>query len=277
MTHAETTPEVGATPPLLQAHGLSRSYRLPRRSLRGPAPVRDALRGVDLVLPEGGALGVVGESGAGKSTLLRLLLGLDRPDSGRVLFRGREVRASRRPRDLVWFRREVQVVLQDPMGSLDPRARVRDIVAEPLECLGVDGDHAARVVEVLAAVGLESDVLRRYPHEFSGGQRQRIAIARALAPSPTVLVADEPVSALDVSVRAQVLDLLEELAVRLGLALVLVSHDLGVVQRLCDRVLVLKDGSVVEQGLTGDVLARPTHPYTRELLDAVPVLPGMAG
>ncbi|MFJ8741088.1 ABC transporter ATP-binding protein [Embleya sp. NPDC127516] len=257
---------------LLRAEGLTRTYRLPRRSLWGPAGQRYALRGVDLELAEGGSLGVVGESGAGKSTLIRLLLGLDRPDGGTIHYRDREVRPGP-ARSLTWFRREVQIVLQDPMSSLDPRSRVRDIVAEPLECLGVEGDHDARVDEVLTSVGLDPAMRTRHPHEFSGGQRQRIAIARALAPHPRVLVADEPVSALDVSVRAQILDLLRDLTSRLGLSLILVSHDLGVVQHLCDHVLVLKSGHPVESGPTPQVLGHPTHPYTQSLLAAIPTLP----
>ncbi|WP_406288968.1 ABC transporter ATP-binding protein [Embleya sp. NBC_00896] len=257
---------------LLRAEALTRTYRLPRRSLFGPAGQRYALRGVDLELVEGGALGVVGESGAGKSTLIRLLLGLDRADGGVVRYRDREVRPGP-ARSLTWFRREVQIVLQDPMSSLDPRARVRDIVAEPLACLAVDGDHDARVDEVLTAVGLDPEVRTRYPHEFSGGQRQRIAIARALAPNPRVLVADEPVSALDVSVRAQILDLLRDLTDRLGLALILVSHDLGVIQHLCTHVLVLKAGEPIESGPTPEVLGTPRHPYTKSLLTAIPHLP----
>ncbi|MCF2527301.1 ABC transporter ATP-binding protein [Yinghuangia soli] len=274
-TATETAPE-----PLLSARGLRRTYRLPRRRLLRPAPVRQALRGVDLEVREGGSLGIVGESGAGKSTLIRLLLGLDRADAGQVLYRGREVAGGGRPRDLAWFRREVQFVPQDPLGSLDPRMRVRDIVAEPLECLA-DASTAAdgkagrdrRIDEVLHAVGLDAaDVRRRYPHEFSGGQRQRIAIARALAPRPRLLIADEPVSALDVSVRVQVLDLLRDLTARLGLALVLVSHDLGVVQLLCEEVLVLKDGRVEEQGPAEAVLRAPRSGYTRELLASVPSL-----
>ncbi|MGC0421850.1 ABC transporter ATP-binding protein [Embleya sp. AB8] len=257
---------------LLRAEGLTRTYRLPRRSLWTPPGHRYALRGVDLELAEGGALGVVGESGAGKSTLIRLLLGLDRADGGVVRYRDREVRPGP-ARSLTWFRREVQIVLQDPMSSLDPRSRVRDIIAEPLECLAVPGDHDARVDEVLTAVGLDPETRTRYPHEFSGGQRQRIAIARALAPNPKVLVADEPVSALDVSVRAQILALLQDLTTHLGLSLILVSHDLGVVQHLCDQVLVLKSGEAVESGPTAEVLGNPQHEYTRSLLAAIPRLP----
>ncbi|MCG8914296.1 ATP-binding cassette domain-containing protein [Actinokineospora sp. PR83] len=255
---------------MLTAEGLNRTYRLPRRSLFGAPGERHAVRDVSLALAPGERLGVVGESGSGKSTLLRLLLALDRPDSGAVTFRGRAVHPTG---DLRWFRREVQMVPQDPYGSLDPRMRVGDSVREPLECLRVPGDHRARVAELLAAVGLDADAAGRYPHEFSGGQRQRIAIARALGPEPAVLLADEPFSALDVAVRLQVTALVQDLVDRLGLALVLVSHDIGVVQQLCDRLLVLKDGVAVESGATADVLRAPSHPYTRALLDAVPRLP----
>ncbi|MFF2216967.1 ATP-binding cassette domain-containing protein [Streptomyces antibioticus] len=254
---------------LLRATGLSRRYRLPRASLLAPPAHRHAVRDVSLELREGRSLGVVGESGSGKSTLARLLLALERPDSGTVEYRGRPVHRGRLP----WFRREVQVVLQDPMGSLDPRATVRDIVAEPLECLKVAGDHDDRVDELLRAVALGPSVRGRYPHEFSGGQRQRIAIARALAPGPKVLVGDEPLSALDVSVRAQILALLEDLAEAYGLTLLLVSHDIGVVRRSCTDVLVMKDGRAVEQGPAASVLTEPQHPYTRRLLAAVPRLP----
>ncbi|GGL31339.1 ABC transporter ATP-binding protein [Nocardia jinanensis] len=258
-----------SAPALVEASGLSRSFRLPRTTLRGAAPVRHAVREVDLSLTEGARLGIVGESGSGKSTLLRLLLALDRPDSGEVRYRGRPV-AGRR---LAWFRREVQMVPQDPLNSLDPRAVVGDSIAEPLECLRIPGDHDTRVTELLVAVGLEPDAARRYPHEFSGGQRQRIAIARALAPHPGVLVADEPFSALDATVRGQIIDLVRSLVDGFGLSLILVSHDIGVVQQLCDRLLVMREGAIVEDGVTETVLFAPRHPYTRELLRAVPVLP----
>jgi peptide/nickel transport system ATP-binding protein len=259
-------------PELLVATGLNRSFPLPRRALFGPAARRQAVRDASFTLAEGDSLGIVGESGSGKSTLLRLLLALDRPDSGTVRFRDREVRVGS-PSALRWLRREVQVVLQDPRGSLDPRMTVRDIIAEPLQCLGIREDHRARIAEVLAEVGLAADAAARYPHQFSGGQRQRIAIARALAPRPSVLVGDEPFSALDASVREKIIELVAELAGRLNLSLILVSHDIGVVHRLCDQLLVLRDGEIVEQGRSATVLRTPTHPYTRELLAAVPRLP----
>lgn len=230
-----------------------------------------ALDGVDLAVHAGGSVGIVGESGSGKSTLLRLLLGLDSPTSGTVRFRGETL--NRRDRGLLRrLRQDVQVVFQDPRSSLDPRMSVGAAVAEPLRSLRVPGDHRARVAEVLLAVGLDPEVAGRYPAQFSGGQRQRIAIARALAPSPSVLIADEPVSALDVSVRAQVVGLLDQLRIEQGLTLVLVSHDIGIVGRLCEQTVVLHHGRVVEQGSTAQVLAQPAQAYTRRLLAAVPRL-----
>ena len=225
-----------------------------------------ALDHVSLALAEGDRLGIVGESGSGKTTLLRLLAGLDAPTTGAVRFRGTpfDVRDAASLRRL---RGAVQLVFQDPMSSLDPRLRVRDIVGEPLRKRG-RAEVARRVDEVLDAVGLPADAARRYPHEFSGGQRQRIAIARALAPAPAVLLADEPVSALDVSVRAHILNLLMDLVTTMGLALVLVSHDLAVVRHLCDTIVVLRGGRVVERGVTSAVYDSPRDPYTRDLLDS---------
>ncbi len=246
-------------------------YRLPRTSMFGPRAERHALAGVSLTVGVGDTLGIVGESGSGKSTLARILLGLDRATRGTVTFGGRPV-APGRPHELRWFRRDVQIVFQDPLSSLDPRMRVADIVAEPLVGLDVSGAHEHRIADVLGSVGIDPDTRHRYPHEFSGGQQQRIAIARALAPHPKVLVADEPVSSLDVSVRAQILDLLRDLVEQFRLSLVLVSHDLGVIHSLCERVLVLHDGRVVEEGATEEVFAEPADPYTRRLLAAVPRL-----
>ncbi len=257
---------------LLAADDVHRVYRLPRTSLFGPRAERHAVVGVSLAVAAGETLGIVGESGSGKSTLARILLGLDQATRGVVTFGGRPV-APGRPHELRWFRRDVQIVFQDPLSSLDPRMTVADIVAEPLVGLDVGGSHEQRVAEVLSSVGIDPDTRNRYPHEFSGGQQQRIAIARALAPHPRVLVADEPVSSLDVSVRAQILDLLSSLVEQFRLALVLVSHDLGVIHSLCDRVLVLHDGQVVEEGATEEVFAAPADPYTRRLLAAVPRLP----
>jgi ABC-type glutathione transport system ATPase component len=261
------------TTPILEAVGLVRDFRLPRRSLRQPPGVRHALRGVSLAIAAGERVGVVGESGSGKTTLARLLAGLDKPTAGDVRFEGESI-VGRRESELRRLRRGVQMVFQDPMGSLDPRMTVGAIVAEPLVGLGAPGDHAARVAELLEAVGLPAGSARRYPHQFSGGQRQRIAIARALAPHPGVLIADEPVSALDVSVRAQVLNLVLDLADDLHLTVVFVSHDLSVVRFLCDRVAVLYQGEIVEQGPTAEVYEHPQHEYTRTLLAAVPTVGG---
>ncbi|MET0911297.1 MAG: ATP-binding cassette domain-containing protein [Ilumatobacteraceae bacterium] len=257
---------------LLVADDIHRVYRLPRTSLFGPRAERHALAGVSLNVAAGETLGIVGESGSGKSTLARILLGLDRATAGRITFGNRPVEPGR-PHELRWFRRDVQIVFQDPLSSLDPRMTVPDIVAEPLVGLDVPGSRDERIIEVLTSVGIDPDTRQRYPHEFSGGQQQRIAIARALAPHPKVLVADEPVSSLDVSVRAQILDLLSSLVDQFRLALVLVSHDLGVIHNLCGRVLVLHDGRVVEQGATEEVFAAPADPYTQRLLAAVPRLP----
>jgi ABC-type microcin C transport system duplicated ATPase subunit YejF len=257
---------------LLAADDVHRVYRLPRTSMFGPRAERHALAGVSLAIAAGDTLGIVGESGSGKSTLARILLGLDRATKGNVTFANRPVEPGG-PHQLRWFRRDVQIVFQDPLSSLDPRMTIADIVREPLVGLDVPGSREDRVAEVLSSVGVDPGARHRYPHEFSGGQQQRIAIARALAPHPKVLVADEPVSSLDVSVRAQILDLLSSLVDQFHLALVLVSHDLGVIHSLCARVLVLHDGRVVEEGATEDVFAAPADPYTRRLLAAVPRLP----
>ena len=256
---------------LLAANDVHRVYRLPRTSVFGPRAERHALSGVSLDVATGDTVGIVGESGSGKTTLARILLGLDRATCGTVTYGDRLVEPGR-PHELRWFRRDVQIVFQDPLSSLDPRMTVADIVAEPLVGLDVAGSHEHRVAAVLSSVGIDPATRHRYPHEFSGGQQQRIAIARALAPHPKVLIADEPVSSLDVSVRAQILDLLSSLVEQFRLSLVLVSHDLGVIHSLCARVLVLHQGRVVEQGGTEDVFAEPDDPYTRRLLAAVPRL-----
>ncbi|MFD1046172.1 ATP-binding cassette domain-containing protein [Kibdelosporangium lantanae] len=228
----------------------------------------EALRGVSFTVQDGQRFGIVGESGSGKSTLVRLVTALDRPTSGTISFRG--TRIDNLPeRRLRFLRDEVQIVFQDPMGSLDPRMRVRDIICEPLR-----DNKTERLRELLDAVGLPQEAANRYPHQFSGGQRQRISIARALAPHPKLLVADEPVSALDVSVRAQILTLLADLVDRYHLSLVFVSHDLTVVRQVCDTVAVMRQGEIVEMGDVEEVYRTPRHPYTRELIAAVPTLSG---
>ncbi len=246
---------------VFSVQGVTRRYVLPRTSLFGPRRVLTAVDGVSFELRREETLGIVGESGSGKTTLVRLLLGLERPDAGSVTYHGDSLQ------------RDVQVVFQDPASALDPRMRVYDIIREPLQVLRIRGDHTSRVRELMDAVGLSASSLGHYPHEFSGGQRQRIAIARALAPQPLVLIGDEPVSALDVSVRAQILNLLEDLRVNFKLTLVLVSHDLSVVRHMTDRVLVMQHGRVVEEGPTRAVFRAPQHPYTRLLLESIPRLP----
>jgi peptide/nickel transport system ATP-binding protein len=229
-----------------------------------------ALDDVTVTIAEGGNVGIVGESGSGKSTLCRLLLALEKPTSGSILHLGTTI-SGQHEKSLRDFRKHVQIVFQDPMSSLDPRMRVHDILAEPLRALGA-GDEKARVPELLDAVGLPASAARLYPREFSGGQRQRIAIARALGPNPEILVADEPVSALDVSVRAQILNLLKRLRREFNLTLVFISHDMAVVRHLCDEIVVLYRGRVVETGGTNQVYSAPANDYTKALLAAVPVL-----
>ncbi|MFC9123181.1 ABC transporter ATP-binding protein [Streptomyces sp. NPDC057067] len=234
----------------------------------------DVVRDVSLAVEAGESLALVGESGAGKTTLLRLLLGLARPTAGTVRFDGADLNTRDREQ-MRRFRRGVQCVFQDPYSSLDPSRRVGAIVAEPLRSLGLGtrATAAPKVAAALERVGLAADAVDRYPHEFSGGQRQRIAIARATVCDPRVLLADEPVSALDVTTRVKVVDLLAELKDEQGLTLVMVSHDLSVVASLCERTAVLERGRVVEQGATSQVLGEPAHPYTRRLIESVPRLP----
>ncbi len=263
-----------ANPPLLEVRDLARDFTLPRERLFGPAPRVPALQGVSFTLEAGRSLGIVGESGSGKSTLARLVMALDTPTRGQVLFDGQDLHALP-PAALRRARRDFQMVFQDPYGSLDPRQTVARIVTEPLAAQGER--HAevlrARAREVVESVGLRAGDLDKYPHEFSGGQRQRIAIARALVTRPRLIVADEPVSALDVSVQAQVLNLMQDLQAAHGVTYLLISHDLAVVRHLCDEVLVMWRGQVVERGEPARLFAEPQHPYTRELLAAVPAWP----
>ncbi|MBW3086455.1 Glutathione import ATP-binding protein GsiA [Austwickia sp. TVS 96-490-7B] len=256
--------------PYVEISGLTRVYRRPRTAWRGPAPQVVALRDVDLTMRRGERWGIVGESGCGKSTLLRLLAGLDRPTAGTVHVDGQLV--SGRPESgLGFLRRQLQMVFQDPRGSFDPRRTVQSSLREPLVAVG-SADHHARIVEVLSAVGIDPVSAQRYPHQFSGGQRQRLSIARAIGPRPQILLADEPVSALDVSVRAQVLNVLADLVEEMGLTMVFVSHDLSVVRHVCERVAVMKAGQVVEVGTTEEIFTAPQQPYTRRLLASVPTV-----
>jgi ABC-type glutathione transport system ATPase component len=253
-------------PPLLELREVTRRYTLPREKLLEPAPVVDALRGVSLAVQAGRSLGIVGESGSGKSTLARLAMALEPPSSGEVHFMGRDLHRLG-AHALREARRDFQMVFQDPYGSLDPRQKVGRIVAEPLPDGGA-AEREQRVAESLDAVGLRASDAEKYPHEFSGGQRQRIAIARALITRPKLIVADEPVSALDVSVQAQVLNLLMDLQQQFGVTYLLISHDLAVVDYVCDEVVVMHQGLVVERGASADVLQVPQHPYTQRLIAA---------
>ncbi|MDX1607489.1 MAG: ATP-binding cassette domain-containing protein, partial [Candidatus Competibacterales bacterium] len=259
--------------PLLAVSGVVRDYTLARRRLSGPPPTVRALDGVDLRLETGQSLGIVGESGCGKSTLARCVMGLEPPQAGRVGFRGHDLYRLA-PAALRRLRRDFQMVFQDPYGSLDPRYTVARILAEPLAGLRLRltrAERHERIAEALHEVGLPPRAAGHYPHEFSGGQRQRIAIARALITRPALIVADEPVSALDVSVQAQVLNLFLDLRERLGLSYLFISHDLAVVRRVTERVAVMQAGRIVESGSTETVFGAPQHAYTQTLIDAVPV------
>jgi len=248
----------------LRVEGLTKHYAGPRGTVR-------AVQDVTLDVPEGGSLALVGESGCGKTTLTRLVLRLDRPSAGRILFEGQDV-AALSGRALHGFRRGVGAVFQDPYASLNPRLRIGTIIAEPILAHGRPSRAAlrARVSEVLGVVGLPPEAARLYPHEFSGGQRQRVAIARALALRPRLMVLDEPVSALDVSIRAQVLNLLADIRDEFGLSYLTVAHDLALVEHFSATVAVIYLGRVVESGPTSAVFAAPAHPYTQALLAAVP-------
>ena len=261
------------SPVLLQVDNLTRNYALPRERLWVKPPIVKALQGVSFSIETGRSLGVVGESGSGKSTLARLVMALEPPSSGTVRMLGQDLSLldAAALRDA---RRNFQMVFQDPYGSLDPRQTVEHIVSEPLSAQARSGDTdiRAQARDVLKSVGLRDSDLDKYPHEFSGGQRQRIAIARALITRPKLIVADEPVSALDVSVQAQVLNLMQDLQQQFGVTYLLISHDLAVVNHLCDEVAVIFQGRIVEQGTPQVLFNHAAHPYTRALLDAVPQL-----
>jgi peptide/nickel transport system ATP-binding protein len=258
-----------STVPLLAVHGLTKHFG------HAPKPVR-AVEDVSFEIASGEVLGLVGESGSGKSTIGRLILRLIEPTAGSIAFAGRDI-AGLPERRLRFLRRGAQMVFQDPYASLNPRLRVRDIIGEALSAHGLAKGAARRdrIASLLDMVGLGADHMARFPHEFSGGQRQRIGIARALAVEPMLIVADEPVSALDVSVQAQVLNLMQDLRRRLGLTMLFISHDLDVIELMCDRIAVLYLGRIMEIGRASDICGRPRHPYTQALMAASPkAVPG---
>jgi len=260
---------VTVTEPLLTVEGLTKHFPV-RDGLRSTGVLR-AVDGLDFEVRPGETLGLVGESGCGKSTTGRMLVRLLEPTAGKITFEGRDITHLGR-RGLRPLRQDLQIIFQDPYASLNPRHTVGRIVAMPLEVNGVKppGGTKKRVQELLEIVGLNPEHYNRYPHEFSGGQRQRVGIARALALRPKLIVADEPVSALDVSIQAQVINLLRELQRELGLAFVFIAHDLAVVRHFCQRVAVMYLGKIVEIGDRADIYERPQHPYTRALLSAIP-------
>ena len=261
--------------PLLEVRNLVKDFVRPQGLLnfRRPLPAVRAVDGVTFSIDSGETFGLVGESGSGKTTTGRCILRLVEPTSGEVRFQGEDVLRFSRER-MRTARRQMQIVFQDPYSSLNPRMRIGDIVEEPLTIHGIGrrAERRQRVEELLTLVGLDPSQLARYPHEFSGGQRQRVGLARALALNPSLIIADEPVSALDVSVQAQVVNLLMEMQARLKLTYLFIAHDLRLVRHICNRVAVMYRGRIVEMGTTDALFDVPAHPYTRALLSAIPVL-----
>ena len=260
--------------PLLRVEGLVKHFPLTEGIvLRRKVGAVQAVDGVDFELKRGETLGIVGESGCGKSTLAKTLLRLEEPTAGHAYFNGEDIFAMSKSR-LRALRRDIQIIFQDPYASLNPRMTVGDIIIEPWEIhpdIVPKGERLERAQDLLERVGLPADAVNRYPHQFSGGQRQRVGIARALTLNPDVIICDEPVSALDVSVQAQVMNLLEEIQDEFGLSFIFVAHDLSVVRHISDRVAVMYLGWIVEIGTESDIYERPTHPYTQALLSAVPI------
>ncbi len=257
--------------PLIEGITLSKHYRIPPRRLLARSTVTAALESVNFAVHRGQSVAVVGESGSGKTTLLKLLLGLSRPSAGEVRFD--DMRVDARSDRLLWLRRRTGIVFQDPYSSFNPRRTIGQTVAEPLVATAAPGDHRAMVRAILERMELPADSVDRFPHEFSGGQRQRIALARALVHGPELLVADEPVSALDVLVRGRLLDLLAELRTEMGLTLITVTHDLAVVPRIAEHVAVMQSGRIVESGSVTEIFEQAKEPYTQNLIASLPRLP----
>jgi oligopeptide transport system ATP-binding protein len=255
---------------LLQIEKLYKTF--PVKAGPGKTLHAKAVDGVSLAVAQGEVVGLVGESGCGKSTLGRLALGLLQPTAGKVFFKGNDLSVLKR-KELRSLRKEMQIIFQDPFASLNPRMRVADIVSEPLVVHGMakGAELRDRAAQLLAKVGLQAEALSRYPHEFSGGQRQRVGIARALASGPSFIVADEPVSALDVSVQAQIINLLGDLREEMGLSFLFIAHDLNLVRYFSDRVAVMYLGLIVETAPAGEIYKNPSHPYTEALLADIPV------
>jgi peptide/nickel transport system ATP-binding protein len=269
-TVAAAEPRASARP-LLEVTDLTKFFALPGDGLFQKPRILRAVDGVDLTVMRGETVGLVGESGCGKSTLARLVTRLYEPSGGRVLFDGTDITHATQA-DIRPLRRRMQMIFQDPYASLNPRMSVNEILSGPLKLHGLtEGDARARVAELLALVNLPASAATRFPHEFSGGQRQRISIARALSVRPDMIVADEPISALDVNIQAQIINLMVDLQERLGLTYLFIAHDLAVVRHVCDRIVVLYLGKVMEVALAADLFARPLHPYTQSLVAAAPV------
>jgi peptide/nickel transport system ATP-binding protein len=254
--------------PILSAVGLHKTFKVSAQ--KHSNSFLTALDHVSLYLASGETLGIAGESGCGKSTLAKIMAGLMPPDAGSVLYKGTQL-SQLGPNDQITFRRKTQMIFQDPFSSLNPRMRVGDSISEPLEIAGISAPmQRAELARIIEAVGLHSNAVNRFPDEFSGGQRQRIGIARALAASPEILIADEPVSSLDISIQAQIINILLQMKIDFALSMMIVSHNLLVLRHICDRIIIMYLGAIVESGPASEIFRRCRHPYTEALIAAIP-------